>query len=235
MGAMAALLFLVASILLPSFRSASQLSQERACVAQTGRIGTALTHYANDHGGQLPAMGQAEASWMANSPAGPFRANSQNLWQLVHGGYAPAAIFQCPASSRGTPIEAAKLAMLPDFPAADYISYSYHNAVNAKPLLMDSAGTDSSAMAILADRSPVFGGGRFCPTRIGYSNSLNHNQRGQAVLYLDMHAMWTQSSNVGVGGDNIWLVRGVYTYTGTEQPADATDSFLLPSYRDDSP
>jgi len=236
LGAMAALLFLVAAILLPSFRHASQLSRERACVGQTGKIGTALTHYANDHGGQLPSMGQADASWMAGSDAETFLANSQNLWRLVHGGYAPATLFQCPARSGGGPIETAKLAMFTDFPADEFISYSYHNGVNAEPLRTDSIPTAAAKhMAILADSSPVFDGGRFRPSRVGFSNSLNHDQRGQAVLFLDMHSEWTQRSSVGVGGDNIWLIQGVYTYTGVERPSNPIDSFLLPSYRDASP
>ena len=37
-------------------------------------------------------------------------------------------------------------------------------------------------------------------------------------------------AEAGVSGDNIFLVRNVYHYTGEEAPADREDTFLLPSY-----
>jgi hypothetical protein len=39
---------------------------------------------------------------------------------------------------------------------------------------------------------------------------------------------------VGVDGDNIFLVQGKEEYDGTEAPANATDSFLLPAWSGDS-
>ncbi len=230
LGAMAALLFLVATILFPAFQHAGMLSRERACVAQTGSIGAALSQYAGDHNGFLPAMADQQAAWLADASSPVRRSNSGNLWRLVHGGYARPMLFQCPAAGGGRSIDAAAMATMPDFPSREYISYSYHNSVNAKPLQMDGLGAAAGRMAILADRTPVFVSGRFDPMELDCGNSRNHNQRGQAVLFLDMHAEWTQRSDVGVKGDNIWLVQNVFNYDGTECPASDTDSFLLPSF-----
>jgi hypothetical protein len=235
LAAMAALVFIVATVLVPSFRHAGRLARDQACLAQVGQIGAALTNYANANLGRLPALAATDAAWLADSPA-PARvmSNSRNLWQLVRGGYANAGVFQCPAGGRPQAVEQAKAGML-DFPAPRYISYSYHNGVNSKPLLVTGQGLRAVAaeMAILADSTPVFIGGRFDPSRLNCDISPNHKCRGQAVLYLDMHVSWTDRATVGVGGDNIWLAQGVYQYKGTELPASEADSFLLPSFVED--
>ncbi len=230
LGAMAALLFVVVSILLPSFQAASRLSRQNACVGRVGQIGAALTHYANENNNVLPGMGQPDANWMTADGRTAFRRNSENLWRLVHGRYATAEMFQCPAAGGDCePIDHAKAAKFDDFPSREYIGYSYHNAVNGEPLRIDGFGDAAARMAILADCNPAFRRGRFDPSSIT-ANSPNHGGRGQSVLYLDGHVEWARSSTVGVNGDNIWILRGVHTYTGRERPAIPTDSFLLPNY-----
>jgi len=227
LGAMAALLFLVGTILLPSFYRAHQLAQDNACVARAGEIGNALVLYANTHGGSLPALGAPDAAWLADCGERRRLSNSRNLWVLVRDECALPIDFQCPAGeTRALNIEQASA--LGDFPSRDFISYSYHNAVNATGLRLNAPY--AAAKAILADRTPVFEGGRFNPDRVNSRNSPNHDQRGQAVLYLDMHAVFAHGGEVGVDGDNIWLVRGVHSYQGHEVPADEHDSFLLPSF-----
>ncbi|MFW6155179.1 MAG: hypothetical protein ACOC95_08185 [Planctomycetota bacterium] len=229
LGAMAALLFVVVSILLPSFRAASRLSRQNACAGQAGQIGAALTHYANANNGLLPAMGEPDANWMNADGQAVFRSNSQNLWRLVDGRYATPAMFQCPATGGCEPIDQAKMALFNDFPGREYIGYSYHNAVNGEPLRIDAFDASAARMAILADCNPVFALGGVDPSLIT-ANSPNHGGRGQAVLYLDGHVEWTRSSDVGVNGDNIWIIRGVHTYTGRERPSSPTDTFLLPNF-----
>ena len=71
--------------------------------------------------------------------------------------------------------------------------------------------------------------GMFHAERIGDQASDNHNKTGQNVLYMDYHVAWADNPNVGVNGDNIYLVNGVTNYLGDEAPADATDTFLLPA------
>ena len=233
--AMAALVVVVASILLPSFHHASRLAQDQACQAKAGQIGVSLGHYASDHKGLLPAIGASNAAWLVGGAAPDRISNSRNLWALIHnpGGrpYASAAIFQCPAGGETRSIRG-KLAGMVDFPGREYISYSYHNGVNAKPLRRSDEVLRGVAadMAILADQTPMFVNGRFEPMRLGCANSLNHGRRGQAVLYLDMHVAWTECATVGVNRDNIWLVQGISSYRGIERPASRTDSFLLPSF-----
>ncbi len=228
LGAIAALLFLVGTILLPSFQRAHELSVDNACVARAGEIGNALVLYATKHGGSLPALGARDAAWLTDGSDRKQLSNSRNLWTLVQDRSALPMDFQCPACPQPSPLDVKQASMLGDFPSREFINYSYHNAVNASGLRLHAANAE--AKAILADRTPVFEGGRFNPDRVASNNSPNHQGRGQAVLYLDMHAVFANNSKVGVNNDNIWLVRGVHFYLGTEVPADDADSFLLPSY-----
>lgn len=229
LAAMAAMVVLLASVLVPSLRQARTLSQQQACVARTGEIGTALTHYANQNSGFLPALAARHAAWLDADTAPVRMSNSRNLWKLVSGRYATPTLFQCPA---GEVKNFAVASEMPDFPSQEFITYSYHDSVNSEPINVGSPTLRgvTSSMAILADRTPIFQDGRFNRDRLGCQNSPNHDSRGQSVLYLDSHAAWKDGGCVGVNGDNIWLVQGVTDYIGIERPAQDTDSFLLPSF-----
>ena len=232
MGAMAALLMIVAGLLLPSAQHARQLAQDQACQAQVGQIGVAMARYANENDGQLPAMHVEQAGWLQDGADRPVVSNSRNLWTLIRGEYAPLYLFQCPGQGGSPAGEVAQMASLSDFPSSQFIDYSYQHAINSKPLRVSGDGLPEggTAMVILADRTPVFVDGRFDPQRLTSAYSPNHGQRGQAVLHLDGRTAWANSALVGVDQDNIWLVQGVSQYQGTERPMQVTDSFLLPSF-----
>ncbi len=226
LGAVAAMLVVVGAILVPSWRHAAQMSRQTACVARVGEIGAALGHYANENNGQLPALGLEDAAWFAYAQA-PLRvSNSQNLWQLITGQYIKdPVLFQCP-SGEVQPFSVA--ASLIDFPGPQYIGYSYQNGVNSPPVRLDAVD-DPASMAILADQTPLANGQALLGCQ-SQQNSPNHGGRGQSVLYLDMHAAWQTSPNVGHKGDNIWVAQGIDEYQGIERPAAPTDSFLLPNF-----
>lgn len=232
MGAMAALLVIFAGLLVPSLQNARHLAQDQACQGQAGQIGVALARYAGDHDGQLPAIQAEQAGWLVDGDDRPVVSNSRNLWTLIRGEYAPLHVFQCPAQGGGLAGEVAQMGSLNDFPASQYIDYSYQHAINTRPLRLSGEGMGDSAadMVILADRTPVFVDGRFSSERLNCTCSPNHGQRGQAVLHLDGRAGWADSAEVGVNRDNIWLLQGVSQYQGTERPVQFTDSFLLPSF-----
>lgn len=233
LGAMAALLFIGVGLLLPSFQNARHQGQDFACQSQAGQIGVGLARYAADNEGQLPSMRAEQAAWMLNPSAPVTVSNSRNLWTLIHGNYTPLYLFQCPAQGTAPAGQGVQTAGLIDFPSGQYIDYSYQHALNTRPLRVNGEGLPAgaaAAMAILADRTPVFIDGRFDPARLNSAVSPNHRGRGQTVLYLDLHAAQVASANVGVNQDNIWLVQGVNHYQGIEKPVQATDSFLLPSF-----
>ncbi len=237
LGALAALLFIGVALLLPAVNRARLMGQDNACQAQAGQIGVGLAKYATEHNGNLPAIAAGQASWMIDGQAPTTISNSRNLWMLIQGRYVPLHVFQCPEQGalQQAP-EGPQTAALVNFPSTRFIDYSYQYAVNSRPLQITGESLPAGAagsMVILADSNPVFADGRFDPARLSNVDkqiSPNHGGRNQSVLYLDLHSTIASRADVGVNHDNIWTAEGVSTYHGTEGPAQATDSFLLPSF-----
>ena len=227
MGAVAALL---ACVLLPAVRRASQVAAAGQCRARAGQIGSAMTDYANNNNDRLPAAG-SQQRWLDASDQG---GTSAGLFKLVAAGYAPPAVFRCPAGSGpGDPNFEVRAGMV-DFPSPEAVGYSYQHTFGANELRRSdpAVATVATSMAILADQSPVFDEPQ--PRAPAHpnadANSHNHGQTGQNVLYLDMHVDWVRTPDAGVMGDNIYLAKGVKTYNGDERPTGPTDTFLLPAY-----
>lgn len=231
LGAVAAAAIVLAAVFVPSIYKARQQAATDLCASQEAQIGAAASTFANANNGYLPAASAGQGQWL---PADGRRAfsNSAGPFKLVVAGYVPPSMFQCPAVSGGSAAGFVLQAGMNDFPNAKFISYSYQYALGSSGLGFNNPILAKVAkdMAILADETPLFADGRFRPERLNTPDSLNHGGRGQNVLYLDMHVNWAQTPNVGVGGDHIYLVKGVTNYRGDEAPADLTDTFLLPSY-----
>lgn len=227
-GALAASVLILAAVFIPAVRTASQRSARQACLARIGEIGTAMQVYANANEGSLPIADARHRRWLPNGSA-PAVSNSRGLFRLIDQNYATPGTFRCPAVGNDTFV--AKAGMT-DFPAADYIDYSYQHAVGwDSPNLADpELRAARENMAILADSTPIFARGTFRRDRLSAPVSDNHGRRGQNVLYMDMHGEWADTASVGVRNDNIYLAEGVYDYTGIETPRSKTDSFLLPAF-----
>jgi len=233
LGALAAVVVLLAIILIPSIRKARQLTLAGQCRSYVGRIGTALHIYANDNDDYLPGLSAQNARWLP-AEGQPAVSNSAGLFRLVTGHYEEPVVFQCPAvGGRSFEIRAGML----DFPKDEHISYSYQHALGAylirrsDPSLMAVAET----MVILADSTPLFRDGKFCPERLRNPISDNHDRAGHNVLYLDMHAGWAELATVGVGNDNIFMAGGICDYQGDERTVSQRDTFLLPAFTAESP
>ncbi|MFP4105863.1 MAG: hypothetical protein ACLFVU_07185 [Phycisphaerae bacterium] len=228
--AAAAVIILLASLFVPSMFKAGYVADRQQCASNAGRIGNALLAYASEHGGYLPQAGYGPGNWLTKADDHVV-SNSEALYKLVDVShqYASPDIFQCPATGNRSFVATAGMA---DFPAGDTISYSYHHSMHEAPLNREDPELVAAAdqMAILADRTPVFESGRFLQSRVRANSSSNHDHRGQNVLYLDGSVRWAEQPFVGVDNDNIFLVRGVYSYQGNEVPASKTDTFLLPAW-----
>ena len=228
LGVVAAAAVLMAVVFIPSIRAAHRRALQADCTAQAGQIGSAILSYANNNNGQLPAAGSQEHRWLP-SERSASASNSSALFRLVQMGYAKAPAFQCPAiGGESFPVQAGMV----DFPAGQFVSYSYQHTLGRPLDLNDSRyGGKQEKMAIMADATPVFSDGQFHPDRANdQACSDNHNGAGQNVLYLPGNVKWVDSPTVGIDADNIYLVRGVVQYRGDETPSDPTDTFLLPAY-----
>jgi hypothetical protein len=230
-GAVAAAAIVLAAVFVPSVYNARQQAAADLCASHQAQIGAGASMYANANNGFLPCTGAPQGRWL---PAEGQKATSNSIgpFKLVIAGYVPPAMFQCPAAGGGSAAGFAVQAGMNDFPAGKFITYSYQHTLGTNGLSLSNPALAKATkdMAIMADETPLFAGGRFHPERLNTPRSLNHGGRGQNVLYLDMHVQWAGSPNVGVDGDHIYLVKGITNYRGDEAPAGPTDSFLLPSY-----
>jgi hypothetical protein len=227
LGALAAAAVLLAAVFVPSLLESRRRALIGQCAADLGHAGYALQAYATENEGRLPGV-EREEPWL---PAQGREAvsNSAGIFKLVSGGYASPTWFQCPAVGGDSFVVQAGMT---DFPGPKYVSFSYQHSIGPERLRIDDPrlGDVQEHMAILADESPVFQGGRFHPEGVTAQASENHGGRGHNVLYLDRHVAWKQEASVGVEQDNIFLAGGIRHYEGTERPTDVTDSFLLPAY-----
>ncbi len=226
LSTVAAILLVLAAVFIPSVRQARQTGLINKCESNVGRIGSAILSYANANNDYLPSASQADSRWLA-SPGRAASSNSSALFKLVKGGYESPVIFQCPATSSGSFVVQSGFA---DFPEARYVNYSYQHTLGSGGLNRLRLRDVADDMAILADNTPVFEGGKFNPSQIEATASRNHSRQGQNVLYLTGAVRWAQNAEAGVGGDNIFLANGVFEYDGDETPSTETDTFLLPSF-----
>ena len=210
------------------------------CRSQVGQIGTGLLTYANANDGFLPAADLAQHRWLPKAGV-PAVSNSSGLFRLIAADFVSPSVFTCPAleTEGGSKAGFAVQPGMSDFPGAGDINYSYQHTLGGRRLSRQVLAPVAESMAILADSTPVFAGGQFRRDRVGALASDNHGRTGQNVLYLDMHVVWREradvgvgGNNVGVGGDNIFLAEGIIDYDGDEEPTSDIDTFLLPAYSD---
>ena len=227
-AAVAGIVLLIGSIFVLSFRDADRRRLRVECAQNAARIGTAMMSYANRNDGRLPSTTAPNDRWLAATDQ-PAASNSQALFHLVREKYLQPPTFQCPAVGGDSFTVRPEMT---DFPGAKFIGYSYQHSIGPKGLSLEDKRLQAvqASMAILADSSPVFNGGRFRADCIGRQAGDNHDRTGQTVLYMDMHVDFKANPSVGVGGNNIYLVDGVTEYQGNEKPAWPGDSFLLPAY-----
>jgi len=232
-AAVAGIVLLVGAVFALSFREADRRTLRVQCAQNVARIGAALAGYANRNEARLPSTTAPNDRWL---PAADQSAtsNSRALFRLIRERYLQPPTFQCPAVGGDSFTVQPDM---PDFPGPKFIGYSYQHSIGPKGLSLEDKRLQAvqENMAILADSSPVFNGGRFQADCLGRQAGDNHDRTGQNVLYMDMHVDFKAKPSVGVGGNNIYLADGVYEYQGNERPAGPRDSFLLPAYSPSSP
>jgi len=225
LAAVAALLILALGVLIPSLNRARHHAQRFLCGANVGMIHTGLSHYASGNDEALPQTAAKAAWWRRNSVA-DFASNSAGLFVLVRHHLAEPSVFQCPATDAKPFVAAAGMS---DFPSPRSIAYSYQYSL-AGPMRRDDPQLVPVAgqIAILADDTPLFAGGRFRRERVEQAVSDNHRGKGMNVLYIDGSVRWVTDARVGVDNDNIYTAGSITDYVGNEAPVSPVDSFLLP-------
>lgn len=237
-GAMAAALVLVSGLLFPTVSSMRARSQQILCGSNFGSIGKALISYASDHERSLGAGAPVAGApwWKIGYQGDQNQSNTRYVWQLVRQGYVDGQAFVCPGDKKAQALQCclSDMQALQDFPHRRNISYSFMLMAGSQP------GTQKR-MVVMSDLNPVF-------TRIPTETSIyqklnefekvcldeqmkklmspNHCNRGQNVLFSDGSSEFLKERTYQ--DDDIYTIRNVDVYTGTETPREADDIFLVP-------
>lgn len=225
--AIAAVIAFFAGILVPSLSHVREKSRQIACGNNLGAIGRAISAYGLDNDGALPyTQTISGGSWLRLASVNqPYAPNSRNLFVLLRFRYVgnPES-FICPSRKDAVPLNVKNPYAQADFSDPNNCSYDSLNMAGTTPRIGAAA-----SLPYMADANPLFVGGRFRTVDADLTNSSNHpNGAGQNVLCLDGTVDWCTSPNCGHRGDNIWQIRSVRIYKGTEIQTSPEDTFLVP-------
>ena len=235
--ATAAVIVFVAGVLVAPLNLARQKSRQMACLAQLDRIGQGINVYSDDHDGQLPAVATTTGApwWKVGYQGKENHSNTRNIWLLVKGRYVEKpADFVCPGRSRSqtTQLDPSEVQKYNDFPSRKYVTYSFR--IRCSKPGEESAG---GKKVLAADSNPLFErlpNDYSKPFKLEPNidllilNSINHNHRGQNVMFCDGSAEFVKSRQIGTSEDDMFTLQDTDTYKGVEVPARETDAFLAP-------
>jgi hypothetical protein len=231
----AAAIVFVAGVIIAPLNFARQKSWQQLCLMQLGQIGQGINNYSADHDGKMPAVATTTGSpwWKVGYQGEENHSNTRHMWLLPKGGYIEASDFICPASCQGrvARLEQSQVKSYNDFPARKYVTYSLR-------IRWDKSAKETLTPTVLiADLNPLF---ERLPDnysgplnirlndRLFALNSINHNRRGQNVLFCDGSTKFVKVRRIGVAEDDIFTLQGTDAYQGTEVPSCETDAFLAP-------
>ena len=237
--ATAAVFMIVGTILFTTFNVttnyARQKSNQQQCQMQLSSIFDGIGQYSSDHDGQMPAVATTAGQpwWKVGSNSKENQSNTRHLWLLVKGGYVDRNDFVCPGSGHAklAKLSDSQLKYYNDFPSRKNVAYSFRIKCN------DSKDADSSSRKVLmSDSNPLF---ETLPLyseslnlqlskKLSTSNSINHNRRGQNVLFGDGSVKFVKTRRVGLSEDDIFTLQDTNTYRGVEVPTCESDVFLAP-------
>jgi prepilin-type processing-associated H-X9-DG protein len=239
-------LAIVTALIVSVVTNARTRNMTLMCTDNLRQIGQALLLYSNDNRGQYPRTRTSAGpvrvpTWGTGAAATqPFTVGNgpadndvtAALFLLLRTQDITARTFICPAT-RATPDQFGGLTPLQRSNFTDIkknLSYSYHNPYASDTAIQNSTwfiryqSDTRRDFAIAGDLNPGSAGG----------NSVNHDARGQNVLYCDGHIAWSNNALAGArsgpSNDNIYT-----TSDGkiSASPYNLLDSILLPTANDE--
>ena len=239
MGAVAAAIILIASVLIPSLSFARRQYWVQRCQKQLGSIFSGIKAYAGDHDGRLPcANTEPGPVWCRVGYQGEENLSSTRAaWVLVKHRYVRPVDFVCPGRSDGRALQfdVSQTNNYSDFPAKRYITYSPR-------IRCPKSGNDSllGSGPILVDSNPIFEKLSHKSPRafirqlsedLLKANSRNHRGRGQNILYGDGSARFSKARSYGSNDDDIFTLQSMSSGSqikGDETPTCDSDLFFAP-------
>ena len=235
-AAIAAAVVFIAAVLIPSLKSLRERSRQHQCQTQMGNVYLGLSNYINDHDGRGPAVASVAGApwWKLGYQGTENHSNTRNVYLLPKNGYVDLNSFVCPCCKlrRGAEITSAQVKNYMDFPDRSYITYSFQISCR-----QTAGGKLLCRKVIMADMNPLF---EEIPEDYSKQfqlqlnralltvNSMNHNRRGQNVLFGDGHIQFLKKRFIGATDDDIFTLQNTDVYQGCEVPSCETDFFLAP-------
>jgi prepilin-type processing-associated H-X9-DG protein len=235
----AAVLMLIAAVSIPSLGLAREKYRQHRCQMQLGNIFQGFSNYIADHDGELPAVAREEGSpwWKVGYQGSENHSNTRPVWLLVKNGYVKPANFVCPGRPEKKKLRLANLQVQQynDFPGRAYVSFSFRircrkvhgSALRGRKVLMADLNPLSERMP--RDYSQPF------RVRLSEellrSNSINHNRKGQNVMFCDGSVEFEKTRHAGLSDDDMFTLQEMCSgseVNGCEIPSCETDAFLAP-------
>jgi len=211
-------------------------SLRQRCQMQMGSVFQGLRNYISDYDDQTPAVASIAGApwWKLGDQGRENHSNTRNVYLLSKGEYVELNNFVCPSCKGEVPLKLtdSQIKRLKDFPSRRYVTYSFQ--INCRKT---ASGKLLCRKVIMADTNPLFEKlpedfskqFRLQLTRALLTlNSINHNRRGQNVLFGDGHIEFLKNRSIGISEDDIYTLQDTDVYQGCEVPSCETDFFLAP-------
>ena len=238
--AIAAVFMVAGSILFTSFKVVSGYAREKSrqqrCQMQMGSVFQGLRNYISDYDDKAPAVASIAGApwWKVGDQGRENHSNDRRIYLLPKYDYVDIENFVCPGCKGEVPLKltGSQIKQLKDFPSRRYVTYSFQ--INCRKT---ANGKLLCRKVIMADMNPLFEKlpedfskqFRLQLTRTLLTlNSINHNRRGQNVLFGDGHIEFLKRRFIGFSEDDIYTLQDTDVYQGCEVPSCETDFFLAP-------
>ncbi len=200
----AALLLIASALIGPMVLGVREHARRLACQTNMSGAAAGFSLYAGDYRDRLPMATPS----IAGSPwwnVGQIdQSNSANLYVLTRTSHATLSDLACPGN-RGACVQPVS-ADAADWTCLDAVSYSYQSMFASQRPSWNSSST--GRVVVLSDASPVVRRARRGQLIYPFENSLNHQGRGQSVLFNDGSVVWLKTPVLD-NNDNIWLPRPI--------------------------
>lgn len=234
LAAIAAMVVIAASMILPTMSASRDASMREICAAGLMASSRGFASYAFSNDDRLPMANEGRPGFVWWHVGDAPRSNSANLFALARSGHSTLHDLACPTNAMAPQVMTG--AMGRDWRRHEEVSYSYRIMfASQRPTLSDER------FVVLTDRSPVVSRALAGVPINPLENSPNHARTGQNVLFNDGVVDWRTSPVLAEKGDNLWLPkaveiaidrvaasRGLPPLHGSETPDSPEDDFVGP-------
>jgi len=234
LAAIAAMVVIGASMILPTMSASRDASMREVCAAGLMASSRGFASYAFSNDDRLPMANEGRPGFVWWNVGDAPRSNSANLFALARSGHSTLHDLACPTNAMAPQVMTG--AMGQDWRRHEEVSYSYRIMfASQRPTLSDER------FVVVTDRSPVISRALAGVPINPLENSPNHLRAGQNVMFSDGVIEWRTSPVLAEKGDNLWLPRaiemaidrvavrrGLPPLHGSETPASLDDDFVGP-------